>query len=935
MQESGLVLSEYDEINSLLYKPIIATQRIKYTCINVSKNHIVLGSTSGSLYLFTREPCTFQQVIPLSEGTVSHVQISPDQKTIALSTKRGSVCIITLKPSAKLVSISKEHINATVTSLCWNSKSSEIYVGDNNGKISTIVLSIFTVNGMFQAPSCALMHLDSSIVQLDYSLHYLLVSTLTRCYICDTTQEQFKQIGNKARDGAFGACFIRKCPVEIEKNIFPLSEGERTLNKSVGLNSLMGLTDDNQEENLLIYSARPGLRLWEVNLNGTVVKTHQFKDALAVPPSEIYKSSIVRSIPTTNNEQNEQNILNFSHLFVISKRYILSHTNTCLYIIDPTNAAVVLWTDKLDTIAMAQIIDDKIYLMNTNGTFRSLMLSSIDYLIIKLFEMKLYNDCYNACMTFNSDLIKLVESNNPLMLEDINDCSNGLITVLESVISVMQSNFNTQPKRLNCGIVVVNSGNSISLTNNGKYEANCDSSSDSEIVCKSVIKSRRKLEIKVTDDKDINDLDNEFSDLNLSRNGVESLKKKKGDEEESSDSRRKQIESATASIQSDIQPLYALISTLKPSMILEDLEDTIFNIVKSIQEINFKYEDIVELKIYLYEVMRSIEKLYFHALLESVSPEMLTPPGDSDNRYVAEEVLRAFIDLNGSDYSECRCGFPKYRRSSKPKFMNVGQFLMREFSQKGDDSYVKLCKSVPYLWRDCLRIFIDKGEKVDHLLRLCLQTRDNIVLSIMLPLIGDDSWDLIAECDERMRIGRCISCGRDDEGQGEGEELRIDWSGVALEILKGQGMHAAITFLNDVGRKLPRSKLEKSIFQSLICTKLLSHHGFDQVVDFDGNGKAGKEYSSICSKKARGILADALKKDLNRPVNNNIFGSGAHHWGMIYKSRTSVCPCCTLSLQTPVLLGNSGISIFPCGHAYHVNCLIQKKLTKCHLHSYE
>ncbi|XP_015121301.1 Hermansky-Pudlak syndrome 5 protein homolog isoform X2 [Diachasma alloeum] len=869
------------------------------------------------------------------EGTVTHVQISPDEKTVALSTKRGSVCIITFKPLAKLLSISNEHLHETVTSLCWNSKSSEIYVGDNNGKISTIVLSIFTVNGMFQAPSCALMHLDSSIVQLDYSLHYLLVSTLTRCYICDTSQEQFRQIGNKARDGAFGACFMRKPPVEIEKNTSPVPEGEKSLNKSVGLNSIVGLTDDNHEENLLIYSARPGLRLWEVNLNGTVLKTHQFKDALAVPPSEIHRSALVRSIPTSiSNEQNDQNILNFSHLFVISKRYLLSHSNTCLYIIDPTNAAVVLWTDKLDTIAMAQIIDDKIYLMNANGTFHCLMLSSIDYLIIKLFEMKLYNDCYNACMTFKSDLMKLVESNNPLMVKDFNDCSNGLVTVLEPVISVIQSNFSTQPKRLNCGIVVVNSGNSIASRNNGKYERNYDSSSDSEILCKSVIKQRRKLEIKHTDDKDINDLDGEFSRLNLRKNGVESSSKINGDEEESSDPRRKQIESATASIQSDIQPIYALISTLKSSITIEDLEDTIFNIVKTIQEINFKYEDIVELKIYLYEVVRSIERLYFHGLLESVSPEMLTPPGNSDNSYVVEEVLRAFVDLNGSDYSECRCGFPRYRAPSEPKFGDVGQLLMRKFSQEGGDNCVKLCKSVPYLWRDYLRIFIDKGEKVDHL-HLCLQTRDNTVLSIILPLVGDDSWDIVAECDERMRIGRCIACGRGDEDQGEVTGVGIDWSGVALEILKRQGIHAAMTFLSDVGRKLPRIKLKESIFQSLICTKLLNRHGFDQVVEFDGSGEGGKEYSSICSKKAREVLADALEKDLNRPVNNNIFGSGAHHWGMTYKTRASVCPCCTLSLQTPVLLGNSGISIFPCGHAYHVNCLIQKKLTRCYLHSLE
>ncbi|XP_011299713.1 Hermansky-Pudlak syndrome 5 protein homolog [Fopius arisanus] len=931
MQESGLVLSQYEEINSLLYKPIIATQRIKYTCINVSTSHIVLGSTSGSLFLFTREPCTFQQVIPLSEGPVTHVQISPDEKTVALSTKRGSVCIVSLKPSAKLISISNEHLRETVTSLCWNSKSSEIYVGDNKGKISTIVLSIFTVNGMFQAPSCALMHLDSSIVQLDYNLHYLLVSTLTRCYVCDTSQEQFKQIGNKARDGVFGACFMKKSPIELEKNS---STDEDKNVRKVSLNSIIGPTD---EESVLIYSARPGLRLWEVNLNGTVLKTHQFKDALAVPPSEIFKSSLIKSISTdVDNEQHDHipQIINFSHLFVVSRRYLLSHTNNSLCIIDPTNAAVVLWTDKLDTIAMAQVVDDKIYLMNTNGTFQCLMLSSIDYLIIKLFETKLYHDCYNACMTFRSDLLKLIESNNSVMLEDFNDCSNELVTVLQPIISVIQSNYNTQPKRLNSGIVVVNSGHSIASRNNGRYEKDQDSSSDSEIVCRSVIKPMRKLENKNTDEMnikgDLTELGEGFAELKMSKNGEDSMEIN-GGEEGSSIPRRKEIESATAGIQSDIQPLYTLISTLKSSMTLEDLEDTIFRIVKSIQEINFKYEDIVELKIFLYEVVRSIERLYFHALLENISPEVLMRREGSDNSYVVEEVLRAFVDLNGSDYSECTCGFPMFRGSSESKFGDIGQLLVKRFSEESEDNCVKLCKSVPYLWRNYLRICIDRGERIDHLLRLCLQTRDNTVLSIILPLVEDNSWDIVADCDDRMRTGRCISCGR-DEGN---HEERIDWSGVAHEILKREGIHATMKFLTDAEKKLPRIKLKESIFQSLICTKLLSRHGFEQVVEFNRSGEGGKEYSSICSKEARENLADALEKDLDRPVNNRVFGSGAHHWGMIYKTKSSVCPCCTLSLQTPVLLGNNGISIFPCGHAYHVNCLIQKKITKCYLHSLE
>lgn len=84
--------------------------------------------------------------------------------------------------------------------------------------------------------------------------------------------------------------------------------------------------------------------------------------------------------------------------------------------------------------------------------------------------------------------------------------------------------------------------------------------------------------------------------------------------------------------------------------------------------------------------------------------------------------------------------------------------------------------------------------------------------------------------------------------------------------------------------------------------------------------------------QVRDQLAKALEKDLRRPIEKNMFGTGAHHWGMRHQIKSLTCPGCTLSLQTPILLGNNGIAIFRCGHVYHVNCMIERKLTRCNLH---
>lgn len=66
-------------------------------------------------------------------------------------------------------------------------------------------------------------------------------------------REKFWRVGNKERDGEYGACFY--------------SHNKGLLGQSP-----------------LLYCARPGSRIWEANFNGEVLSTHQFKQLLACPP---------------------------------------------------------------------------------------------------------------------------------------------------------------------------------------------------------------------------------------------------------------------------------------------------------------------------------------------------------------------------------------------------------------------------------------------------------------------------------------------------------------------------------------------------------------------------------------------------------------------------------------------------------------------------
>lgn len=82
----------------------------------------------------------------LQEGVVSRLAISPDEKTVALATTRGTVCVVSLKSTPQLMAVSTEHICKQITYLCWNNNSAEIYIGDEAGTVSVMILSIFTVS---------------------------------------------------------------------------------------------------------------------------------------------------------------------------------------------------------------------------------------------------------------------------------------------------------------------------------------------------------------------------------------------------------------------------------------------------------------------------------------------------------------------------------------------------------------------------------------------------------------------------------------------------------------------------------------------------------------------------------------------------------------------------------------------------------------------
>eukprot|EP00118_Oscarella_pearsei_P006854 m.31925 g.31925 ORF g.31925 m.31925 type:complete len:138 (+) comp31576_c0_seq3:465-878(+) len=114
-------------------------------------------------------------------------------------------------------------------------------------------------SGINMKESDLIFRVGTPIVQLDFFDNKLLISTTTQCWILDPQSPKTSAVavGTKPRDGMFGACmsFARDVPI--------------------------------------IYSARPGSRIWEADIDGRVKATHQLKGLLAVPPSTIWGHGFV------------------------------------------------------------------------------------------------------------------------------------------------------------------------------------------------------------------------------------------------------------------------------------------------------------------------------------------------------------------------------------------------------------------------------------------------------------------------------------------------------------------------------------------------------------------------------------------------------------------------------------------------------------------
>lgn len=283
-------------------------------------------------------------------------------------------------------------------------------------------LNVLQRKSIFQTPPYTMIELDSRIIQIDSSDDMLVISTLTRCYVCDMTKEQYKQIGQKPRDGDYGCCIV----VWNESKIF---------------------------------SARPGSRIWEVELNGVVKSTHQLKYCLAIPPTlQVNPQESLDDLSKLTCKNWPPQSVNFKKLYNIWENCLLTFTSDSIFVLDMLKINVLLWCNGYSNVQNVKCIDDTIYVWSSNGELIAEKIVPLQEFLINCYERKEYNNCIKLIEHYYDRIIQIKCIINELYpLVDLDQKLDLPVNTNNLISKIKQTNYLKQQfSKLPSGIYSLN-----------------------------------------------------------------------------------------------------------------------------------------------------------------------------------------------------------------------------------------------------------------------------------------------------------------------------------------------------------------------------------------------------------------------------------------------------------------------------------------------
>ncbi|XP_060742395.1 Hermansky-Pudlak syndrome 5 protein [Tachysurus vachellii] len=377
------VLAEFDRFDPLISALRLDSGRLKCTCLAVSRKWLALGTSAGGLHLIQRDGWKQRLILTHKEGSLTHVACCPhDEDFIAVATSEGLVVIWELQVERRghpeRAGVSWEHRGQAITALCWDTATLRVFIGDAAGKVSFVRAGTSKPgkgSSFVIFPAQTIMTVDSRVVQLGYLEGHLLVSSLSRCYLCDTEREKFWRVGNKERDGEYGACYLPQ---------------QQTGSRTPGTGNTH-----------LVYCARPGSRIWEANFSGEVLSTHQFKQLLACPPLPLVSC---KNEPHYISGQRSPQSLAFRRLLHLSDHHLLTWTDSAIYIFTPHSRQVLLWTKMKDIVDIA-VFRNELFCLHGDGHLSNLLLMPVERCVERLMKRENWTLAATVCCMFQHSIV--------------------------------------------------------------------------------------------------------------------------------------------------------------------------------------------------------------------------------------------------------------------------------------------------------------------------------------------------------------------------------------------------------------------------------------------------------------------------------------------------------------------------------------------------
>ncbi|XP_045504733.1 Hermansky-Pudlak syndrome 5 protein homolog [Colias croceus] len=922
------LLQELPDITESVNFPIKNIQRIKYTCFDVSKSLIAFGATSGGIYVFNRWPCEFIQLIPNKDGPVTRLAISADEKHIGFANGKGMVtvteCDQTLSRNYSTTS-SKEHLGNEVTAMIWSRNM--LFNGDDVGKISVLQLQSFIAKTMFHSSSQTIMSLDSRICQLDTRDCMLLVSTLTRCYICNTAQEQYRQIGQKLRDGEFGACFVTT---------------EKTISNGTSENNVQDITevkkynivDDDARfvvgdefSNTLIYCARPSSRVWEATVDGMVRRTHQFKQVLAKPPIKIvtvesYENENLDIENTTDCSQGQS--VNFSRIYSMNSA-IFSYNKHALYFLNIHNLDDTIWCAYSD-IVDCKLYHDILYVWLSNGSFVSLKFIKIDKFLVKCYLDEKYVLCGELCALYKNYLLENNLSLKMHILVGLKEKlrNNGLLKSIEDFLDEIEKLKPSEATQLKSGIFVVDNSyhtqsllddnfdtkhSEDNLFNTLSPEALQALKGLSETVSGKFNTSKKILKEKWEDfeekmkylgtDRNTQDL-TPIRQLQDNENAPKWITRDDYTFEDTpivlnNDIIFKESSQETIEIDNNLgrskEDKFCKLLYQYARLSLVNKESELSNLTSIIEDYSCDIHEIHELMLSLEQYCVSVGALddskfvpnnIFLTYLNTTSRkgELLELIINNEvlYKYFVDSCISANVKTQKLMNIGCECGFPLpyIRTSQMPVFSNlIDEFIERQWSSQTKEQCYEICKRMPYLWKKIL--YLRRNEDLLHVLRILLQMLDESLLHSFLPQFTLDTWDRAIQLYATLHANICLNCNKKFDNISVKDML--SWDDLGALIIKSIGGRNAINVMKKHGSLIDRSALTIKFYHTSLMVCLYEKYDVTITIPLVDTLYSAYEFEEsrmeVCS-----LLQEASRGNINNTALPLIVSATSQHWGL-------------------------------------------------------